>query len=218
MADNARRPTHNTADGSRDDAKGWLAFLGNRLLLALLAVSLIPMGFLGVTTYRMASTALQAQAFAKLETVNTVTAKSVERYFETLHQELRVLSEDKMVAQALERFRDGFATVAAENGLDEKTMPRARRDLQAFYGGEFAAEYRRRSGQDIDDTKLLVDALDDAAVCLQNLYIVGNEHPIGSKQQLDAADDDSAYTKAHAEYHPVFRSTEYTECQFNRLC
>jgi methyl-accepting chemotaxis protein len=208
MADNARRRNHDTADGSRDGAKGWRAFLGNRLLLALLAVSLIPMGFLGVTTYRMASTALQAQAFAKLETVNTVTAKSVERYFETLHQELRVLAEDKMVAQALERFRAGFATVAAENGLDEKALPRARRDLQAFYGGDFAAEYRRRSGKDGDDTKLLVDALDDAAVCLQNLYIAANENPIGSKQQLDAADDESAYTKAHAEYHPVFRSLQ----------
>ena len=208
MADNARRRNHDTTDGSPRGAKGWRSFLGNRLLLALLAVSLIPMGFLGVTTYRMASAALQEQSFAKLETVNTVTAKSVERYFETLHQELRVLAEDKMAAQALVRFRDGFATAAAENGLDEKFLARTRRDLEAFYNGEFATEYRRRSGADNGATKVLADALDDAAVCLQNLYILGNEHPIGSKQQLDAADDASAYSKAHAEYHPIFRSLQ----------
>ena len=208
MADDSRRRNHGAVDGSRHGAAGWLSFLGNRLLLALLAVSLIPMGFLGVTTYRMASTALQEQAFSKLETVNTVTAKSVERYFETLHQELRVLAEDKMTSQALQRFRDGFATAATETGSDEKSLARTRRDLEAFYSGDFAAEYRRRSGRESDGTKGLVDALDDAAVCLQNLYIVANEHPIGSKQQLDAADDASAYTKAHAEYHPIFRSLQ----------
>jgi len=204
MVDHATRHDAHADHG----AKGWLSFLGNRLLLALLAVSLIPMGFLGVTTYRMASSALEAQAFAKLETVNVVTAKSVERYFETLHQQLRVLAEDTMAAQALQRFRDGFPTAVTESGLDEKARARMRRDLEAFYSGDFAAEYRRRSGQESSDTKVLVDALDDPAAYLQGLYIVANEHPIGSKQQLNAADDASAYTKAHAEYHPIFRSLQ----------
>ena len=204
MVDNATHPTPQAGHG----AKGWLSFLGNRLLLALLAVSLIPMGFLGVTTYRMASSALEAQAFAKLETVNVVTAKSVERYFETLHQELRVLAEDTMAAQALQRFRDGFPTAVTESGLDEKGRARMRRDLESFYSGDFAAEYRRRSGQESSDTKVLADALDDPAAYLQSLYIVANEHPIGSKQQLNAADDASAYTKAHADYHPIFRSLQ----------
>jgi methyl-accepting chemotaxis protein len=204
MVDNATHPSPHADHG----AKGWRSFLGNRLLLALLAVSLIPMGFLGVTTYRMASSALEAQAFAKLETVNVVTAKSVERYFETLHQELRVLAEDTMAAQALQRFRDGFPTAVTESGLDEKGRARMRRDLESFYSGDFAAEYRRRSGQESSDTKVLADALDDPAAYLQSLYIVANEHPIGSKQQLNAADDASSYTKAHADYHPIFRSLQ----------
>lgn len=206
MADTVERGVNEAGRGP--GKSGWRSLLGNRLLLALLAVSLIPMAFLGVTTYLMASVALQAQAFSKLETVNTVTAKSVERYFETLHQELRVLAEDTMVPQALRRFHDGFGTAATENGIDEKGLARIRRDVEAFYGGEFTNEYRRRCGSENADIPQLAAALEDAAACLQHLYIVTNEHPIGAKQQLDAADDASAYSKAHAEYHPIFRSLQ----------
>jgi len=206
MADTVERGVNEAGRGP--GKSGWRSLLGNRLLLALLAVSLIPMAFLGVTTYLMASAALQAQAFSKLETVNTVTAKSVERYFETLHQELRVLAEDTMVPQALRRFHDGFGTAATENGIDEKGLARIRRDVEAFYGGEFTNEYRRRCGSENADIPQLAAALEDAAACLQHLYIVTNEHPIGAKQQLDAADDASAYSKAHAEYHPIFRSLQ----------
>ena len=79
----------NPMNSSRTGGKaGWLSFLGNRLLLSLLAVSLIPMAFMGMTSYRTASQALREQAFSKLETVNTITAKSVERYFEHLRHEL----------------------------------------------------------------------------------------------------------------------------------
>jgi methyl-accepting chemotaxis protein len=174
-------------------AGGWRSLLANRLLLALLAVSLIPLAVLGVATYRAAAGALEKEAFAKLETVRSVTAKSVERYFQTLHDELRVLAEDRMTIDALRQFRAAAATVAADAGLDEKDekgFARARREVEGFYGGDFAAEYRRRAG----------------GVALQRLYVQGNENPLGSKLLLDAADDDSAYSKVHAMFHPAYRS------------
>jgi len=40
---------------------------------------------------------------------------------------------------------------------------------------------------------------------LQKLYIDDNPNPAGSKHLLDVAPDDSAYSKAHAKYHPWFR-------------
>ncbi len=184
---------------------GWLAFLGNRLLLSLLAVSLIPMAFMGMTTYRTASQALREQAFSKLETVNAVTAKAVERYFENLRHELQVFAEDQMALDALKRFRDGFNRVVADNKLDEKELARVRREIESFYAGDFAAEFLRRTGESLA-AKPLVDSLDDASAYLQCLYIRRNENPIGSKHLLDAAADGSAYTKTHGEFHPLFRS------------
>ena len=39
---------------------GWRSLLGNRLLLALLAVSLIPLALMGIATYRSAANSLTA--------------------------------------------------------------------------------------------------------------------------------------------------------------
>ncbi len=41
---------------------------------------------------------------------------------------------------------------------------------------------------------------------LQRLYIDENPHPTGQKENLDAAEDGSAYSQYHAQYHPWFRS------------
>jgi len=41
---------------------------------------------------------------------------------------------------------------------------------------------------------------------LQRLYITDNPHPTGSKDELDRADDFSAYSEVHGRYHPWFRT------------
>jgi methyl-accepting chemotaxis protein len=186
------------------DSVGWRSFLTNPLLLALLGVSLIPMGFMGMTSYRAASAALRQQAFHQLDTVNAVTAKAVERYFTSLRQELSVLAESGMCAESLRDFTAGLATLRADDKVNDKALAAARRDLESFYTGEFAAEFRRRSS-DVVDLRPLCQALDDDSAYAQYVYIRNNPNPIGSKFLLDAADDDSAYTKCHAKYHPFFR-------------
>jgi methyl-accepting chemotaxis protein len=183
---------------------GWRSFLTNPLLLALLGVSLIPMGFMGMTSYRAASAALRQQAFHQLDTVNAVTAKAVERYFTSLRQELSVLADSGMCAESLREFTAGLATLRADDKVNDKALAAARRDLESFYTGEFAAEFRRRSSDPVD-VRPLSQALDDDSAYAQYLYIRNNPNPIGSKFLLDAADDDSAYTKCHAKYHPFFR-------------
>ncbi|WOF74526.1 methyl-accepting chemotaxis protein [Parvibaculaceae bacterium PLY_AMNH_Bact1] len=40
---------------------------------------------------------------------------------------------------------------------------------------------------------------------LQRLYIDENPHPLGSKDELDVANDGSSYALAHKSYHPYFR-------------
>jgi methyl-accepting chemotaxis protein len=188
-------------------AGGWRSLLGNRLLLALLAVSLIPMALMGLASQQASSAALKTQAFKQLETVNTITGQSVERYFATLHDELRVLSEDRMISAAIRELTAGVADLLTEDGVDEKEVAKARRSLEGFYAGEFAAAYRKATGSD-PDARALVAALDDASVWLQDLYIRSNEYPLGSKASLDAAADDSAYTKAHGLYHPILRNLQ----------
>jgi methyl-accepting chemotaxis protein len=48
--------------------------------------------------------------------------------------------------------------------------------------------------------------LGDATIWLQDLYLVRNANPTGSKDLLDAASDASAYSRAHARHHPILRN------------
>ena len=190
---------HSAATGS------WRSFLTNPLLLALLGVSLIPMLFMGIMSYRTAAAALEQQAFKQLETVNTVTGKAVERYFDTLHQEIAVLAETETSREALREFTAGMATLLTDDKVTDAGLAAARRELEAFYTGDFATEYEKRTGTP-KDMRPLAEVLDDDAAYAQYLYLRTNPNPIGSKHLLDAAADGSAYTKAHARWHPFFRS------------
>ena len=46
----------------------------------------------------------------------------------------------------------------------------------------------------------------DPVPALHRLYIHDNPHPMGEKDELDRAADASDYTKAHARFHPWFRT------------
>jgi methyl-accepting chemotaxis protein len=48
--------------------------------------------------------------------------------------------------------------------------------------------------------------LEEPEKALKKLYITDNPNPTGSKEDLDAADDGSIYSKVHAQYHPWFRN------------
>lgn len=65
---------------------GWLldlchALFLNRLLLALLSISLIPLTVLGLSMYYLASTAIMKQATDRLTAVRTIKANQIQGYF-----------------------------------------------------------------------------------------------------------------------------------------
>ena len=117
-------------DGTPNLLSGWLSLLGNRLLLALLAVSLIPLALTGIAMYNSAAATIRTQAFGQLETVRTITAKSVERYFTGLQDQLRVVSEDRMTVDAVRQFKTAVTTLAADTKADEKSL-----DMCIFLNG-----------------------------------------------------------------------------------
>ena len=175
------------------------------LILALLLTAIVPLVFQGVSTYRAAAEAIRKEAFARLEVVRTITAKSVERYFETIHNELRVCADDRSTLDALRAFSAGYREAGAVR--DAATAP-IRQSLDGFYAGPFMDAYRQYNDGTTEtavETRPLVESLSDAGVVLQDAYIRRNPNPIGQKLQLDAADDKSEYSRAHATFHPYFR-------------
>lgn len=58
----------------------------------------------------------------------------------------------------------------------------------------------------VDFTKAWAELPVNKTAYLQEQYITRNPHPIGNKEEYDAAPDGTAYSQFHAEYHPYFRT------------
>ncbi len=178
----------------------------NKLLLALLGVSLIPLIVMGCAMYYLASQSLMHEAANRLEAVRTIKAAQLETYFQLIHDEILTFSESRMVAEAAEGFQQAMTSAREENQVTPEQLSQMKADLRTYYELEFAAEYRARTEGQEPNVDLLFNTLDDDSIYLQYQYIKNNPHPLGSKDLLDAADDDSRYAQLHAEIHPVARN------------
>ena len=174
--------------------------LRNLVLAALLTMSLVPLALLGVAMYRSAAESLRQQAFARLEAVRTITAQSVERYFSTLREEILVAASGPLPREALTTFRKAWQ----ELPVADETVAATRQELAGYYAAEFTPLFRKQNGTEID-MRPSIDALTPRGVMMQDRYLRRNPNPVGSKQLLNAADDGSAYSLAHATLHPIFR-------------
>ena len=181
------------------------SFFSNRLLWSLLAVSLVPLAFMGYATYSSAAKAIQDQSERKLQTVNKITAKAVTSYFSTMEEQLKITAENRMTLEALEAFTSGFQQLKSDDSLKESSFQDARKSLATYYTGEFSNEYLNQTGAE-PPTTAFVENMSDVSAYLQYLYIRKNENPLGSKELLNAADDGSSYSAAHALYHPILRN------------
>ena len=199
--------TSQRAGGGRGWWRELATFLANPLLLALLAVSLLPLAFMGYATYRSARTALDDEARTKLQVVREITVKQVERYFAGLHDQLLVLAADPSTRAAASDFRDGFRTLLQDDAVAAPQQERARADLEGWYAADFAGRFKEETGRELPGGGL-TRVLGDAGAWLQDLYIRRNENPVGSKHLLEDAGDGSAYSRAHARHHPVLRAVQ----------
>ncbi|MBI1340538.1 HAMP domain-containing protein [bacterium] len=107
----------------------------------------------------------------------------------TAASELESLAENKLTAVAEDRAKAATDYLAAiDSDLQIMvTSPMVREALSAFSSGWAGIE-------------------GDRTTVLQGLYITNNPNPTGQKEKLDAARDGSAYSSAHATYHPWMRT------------
>jgi methyl-accepting chemotaxis protein len=193
--------------------------LGNRLLLALLGVSLIPLVILGLAMYLVSSRALIQEGTNTLEAVRTIKANRIEDYFATIHDHLRTLSNAQLVTSAMRDFcssypnmlddeLQGSLSTDPEEAAREKRerLSQIRAELRTYYEGEYSQAYADANGGTQPKIDPLFNSLSDQAVTLQYQYIRRNPNPPGSKQVLDRAEDGSKYSAAHEKYHPFIRS------------
>lgn len=178
-------------------------FVGN-LLIALLLVSLLPLIVLGSTVYIYASKLHASQASLNLNATRSLKTQQIERYFQTIHEQIKVFSEDLMVIEAMEGFKGSFKTAFEQSKTSEEELEKMRERLKEFYDSEFAIKYEEETGT-MPQVDSYAERLDKNAVYLQYEYIVENDNPLGRKDRMNVAEDNTEYTKMHELYHPAIR-------------
>lgn len=177
-----------------------------KLIIALLGVGIIPFLALGILSFSLASRALSDQAFDQLQAVREIKKQAITRYLESIRDQIITFSEDLTVVEAMKEFRAVFDRVGPENGIIPDRLKVMRARVEDYYNSEYAKEFERRNNGTAPQTARLYKGLDTQSHILQFYYIAGNPNPLGKKEDLDRAEDDSAYSRVHGRVHPNIRS------------
>jgi methyl-accepting chemotaxis protein len=143
---------------------------------------------------------LKTQATQQLIAARETSKSRVEDYFALINKQILSFANDRMIISAMSDFKatvEKLAELSAEDDVD-----RMRNQLRHYYSKEFLTEYRKQNSNQTVSSDELLSKLDVLAVRLQYNYIQNNANPLGSKHQLDSADDGTEYSAVHALYHP----------------
>ena len=161
----------------------------------------------GLATFREHATEdMRAKATAFLVSQQALKRAQVEDYFGVIRDQILTFAENRMVVDAMRDFPGFFDSYTDQAGVDPAEIARQRFEVSSYYTEEFAAEYENQNGGETVDTDRLIDQIDMDSIALQHAYIKANPNELGSKHQLDTADEKTDYGRLHKVVHPVVRS------------
>ncbi len=180
--------------------------LSIKFLVSFLAIGIIPFALIGFMSLQKAKNSLSEQSFAQLESIREVKKNQLNRYLNTLKNQIITFSEDKMIVEAMVEFDRAFDAVLQENELNKDSINQMKQKLRTYYDGDFSKEYEKQNDDKSPDMNRILESLDDESIALQYYYIKDNRNPLGSKDNLLRANDKSGYSSIHEKIHPIIRS------------
>ena len=166
------------------------------MLLTVSGCSILVTAYL---SYRNGQSNLTERVFNQLTSVRASKAYQIEFYFQTIRNHIETLSQTPSVLAAMKEFTQAY------HELDGVQIPRdSQSKIKAYYSEEFLPKLvQTEQGTPVLETFL---PQTNASRYLQYYYIAANSNPIGKKDALDRAEDDSNYSQIHSRYHPIFRN------------
>src|SRR5581483_8928776 len=153
----------------------------------------------GSVAYTSATESLTERMVQRLDGLRRVRAVRLRDHLELIRNQVITLAETDSVVQAAKEFRDAFDKARREKKPTEQQLAA----LRDHYEKKFLPELKRNTdGEPILETYFPACP---GAQYLQYHYIAMNPNPPGDLEKLDAAKDDSEYTRAHRKHHPFFR-------------
>ena len=169
----------------------------SKLLMMLLATSIISCVVVGVVGYRSGREALRDKAFEELRFVRNARTEAIEREYGRLVDNLLVFTRGQTAIQAVEALHEGF------HELEDTTLTADQEsDLEAYYSDVFVPNLDRNLG-----TTSLPDVFvptSPAQRHLQAWYTAPYDN-FDDAIAVNDAGDGSDWSAAHARYHRFFQ-------------
>lgn len=168
------------------------------LLIMLLSVSVLSSIVVGIIGYVNGTEALRAIAYERLVEIRENRAREVTELFATIENAVRLGAMNETSTQAVAAFSAGFDELQAATPAAADAEA-----VQSYYRDVFAADLSAATGEEVQGDAFAPRSA--AARYLQARYVV----PYDSWEEAiraDDAGDGSAWSKAHAAYHPYFRA------------
>lgn len=171
----------------------------SKLILMLLLVSGFSTLLTAALGYRSGQVNLTNRVFNQLTSVRASKAYQIEAYFRNIQNHTQTLSEDLSIVAAVEEFDAAFGKLE-----DVQETAKSSKRLEDYYRTQFLPRLDKYHAGTPNLPAYLAGGR--ATRYLQYNYIAANPNPVGKKQQLMAAADESVYTQVHQRYHPIFRN------------
>ncbi|MBC7864093.1 MAG: HAMP domain-containing protein, partial [Bacteroidia bacterium] len=177
--------------------------IGFKLTISFFLIAFISMLVVGIISYRKAKESLQEESFNRLTAVREMKANQIEDYFRQISDQMVTLSEDPMIIEAMGQFKKGFDNIDKELGIGAEQMKLIDDSLDIYLNREYLSRLNKNS-----ETKVKLETeitREKNSRILQDLYIIENPNPVGSKHKLEFAKEKTTYGTAHKKYHHIIR-------------
>lgn len=168
------------------------------LLIMLLSVSVLSSIVVGVIGYVNGTEALRAIAYEKLVEIRENRAREVTQLFVSIENAVRLSAMNDTSKQAARAFAAGFAELEA-SPADAAASAR----LDSYYTDVFAADLSDATGETVDGSAFAPTGT--AQSYLQDNYVIPYDSWEDAILTADAGDG-SAWSAAHARFHPYYRA------------
>lgn len=160
-------------------------------------IGIITSGFIvGWQALSVASTTIEKRAFNQLVAIREIQKSQIENYFQTIEKEIVTLSNNHMIIDLASEISPAFFE------FDQQTSLRDNKKLENYYKNQFDKVYKNNNPASSITSLNKFEQLNQNSKSLQHAYISGNPNPLGSKDLLVNASDNSTYSEIHKKYHP----------------
>lgn len=190
--------------GTVMDTRNFRTFtIQRKLILLLLAIGIIPILALGVTSILISKESLDDAIEDQMISIRELKKNQIEDYFTRMQLDLITLSQSLIGEQGFIAFRDTFMSIREQ--IEESEIPELYHSEMQTNLANCYDEYLNtlHNKNQIDVSSLL--PMSAITQIMQCQYIADNDHPFGKKDQLNSPDDSSVYSSIHEQNHPKLR-------------